>query len=94
MATWYKEGVFGELLPEAMEGLRQVKKLFAAQGEDLYITSVREGTHGPSSFHPSGRAWDMRPNAKIPATSIKRQLGDAFDVVDEGNHVHIEWENR
>lgn len=90
MAVWYKEGVYGELIPEAAEGLRQVKKLFLQVGEDLFITSIREGSHGMTSFHPSGRAWDMRRNAKVSAASIKRQLGDKWDVIDEGDHIHCE----
>jgi len=94
MSTWYKEGVYGGLTTKTAEGLRRVSKAFAARGEDLYITSLREGTHSPSSFHPSGRAFDIRypkwgtPNEVV--VSLRKSLGNDFDVVPEGNHIHIE----
>lgn len=94
MATWYKEGVYGELTTETAEGLRKVSKAFAARGEDLFVTSIREGTHSAGSFHPSGRAFDLRypkwgtPNDVVVA--LGRSLGPDFDVVPEGNHIHIE----
>jgi len=92
MSTWYKEGCCGELQPEAAEGLRMVCKLFAKFNQDVFITSIRDGSHSPSSFHPSGRAWDMRTNGTVTSQMIQDYLGDTFDVVDEGNHYHIEYD--
>ena len=54
MSVWYKQGVYGELQPAASEGRRKVEKLFAAKGEDLYITSIREATHGVGTLHTDG----------------------------------------
>jgi len=96
MSNWIKQGCYGELTPETAEGLRKVSKAFAARGEDLYITSLREGTHSPASFHPSGRAFDLRyPKWGTPqevVLALHKSLGCDFDIVAEGNHLHIEYQ--
>lgn len=91
MAVWFKQGVFGELRPEAAEGLRRTERLYAARGEQVYITSIREGTHSPGSFHPQGAAFDMRPGSVL-AKDHKAALGPDFDVVDEPTHRHVEYD--
>jgi len=91
MSTWYKQGVFGQLQPPAAEGLRFVEKLFHTHSEDLFITSLQEGTHCPGSLHPSGLAWDMRLPS-FPVGEISEVLGPFFDVVIESNHVHVEFD--
>jgi len=90
MAVWYKEGVYGELQTEAAQGLRKLKKYAWTAGEDIFITSVREGTHSAGSLHPLGYAWDMRKN--IDAVMVDSILGPDFDVVDETNHIHVEYD--
>lgn len=91
-ATWYKEGVYGKLNYIAAQGLRRVKKLFASKNEDIYITSVQEGTHSPGSLHPLGDAWDQRKNRNVSIAEIKAYAGQDFDVVEERDHVHIEYD--
>ena len=97
MTTWMKQGVFGELQAPAAEGLRIVEKVFRDNGwGDVYVTSIREGTHGIGSFHPAGRAFDIRwpPGANVQAVLkiLRKALGDDFDVVGESNHIHIEYQ--
>jgi hypothetical protein len=94
MTIWYKQGVYGELVPEAAEGLRRVEKLFASKGQDVFVTSIRDSSHGPGSFHPHGKAWDQRPNYKVSVTAIKKAVGIKFDVVPEKDHTHIELDVR
>jgi len=96
MSTFYKLGVYGELTTETAEGLRLVEKWYHAYDNDLFITSVREGTHGIGSLHPSGRAFDIRwpkidhmDRAEV-IQRLGNKLGTDFDVVPEGNHIHIE----
>jgi len=89
MATYYKEGVCGELCLPAAQGLRKVKRLYALKNKDLYITSIREGTHSMASFHYIGLAWDHRQNG-VPVKDIKAELGPDFDVVKESDHIHCE----
>jgi hypothetical protein len=90
MAIWYKQGVYGELILATSEGLRKVEKLFAKYGLDVFVTSKRDGSHMPGSFHPHGRAFDIRKHHKITKTMLKKALGDNFDVVEHKTHFHIE----
>jgi len=97
METLFKQGVCGELVPEAAEGLRQCAKFWALEDQDqMVVTSIREGTHGYASFHPSGRAFDLRfpvnVNIKQFVERLKKHLGADFDVVLESTHIHVEYD--
>lgn len=97
METLYKQGVYGELVPEAAEGLRQCAKFWALAGQyQMVVTSIREGTHGYASFHPSGRAFDLRLPVGVNIASfvqrLKKHLGNDFDVVLESTHIHVEYD--
>ena len=97
MAIWIKIGARGELIPEAAEGLRLVEKLFNYKNlGDIFITSLRDGTHMAGSFHPHGRAFDLRWPAGHSTASvreaIKTALGDDFDVVTHSTHCHVEFD--
>ena len=96
MALWIKQGVYGELNREAANGLRKVKVLYQAWNEDLFVTSIREGTHSAVSLHPQGDAWDMRypvgKKSSAAVKAIKVRLGEGFDVVPEKDHIHCEYD--
>jgi len=91
MSTWFKQGVYGQLTREAAEGFRKMDKLYAKEGKDLYITSIRESTHGPGTRHHMGDAWDQQKRG-VGKKKCKAVLGKDFDVVDEHNHRHIEYD--
>jgi hypothetical protein len=67
-------------------------------GQSCVITSASDGTHGPNSLHYQGLALDLRTSNVIPALmlkivrDLKLELGLQFDVVDEGDHVHLEFD--
>ena len=89
---WTKQGVSGDLQPIVAKALGKVGRLAEEHGEDVYITSKRDYFHSYGSLHPDGWAFDMRPLATVTIGMIKRLLGPDFDVVDEGNHWHIEYD--
>ena len=92
MTVWIKQGVIGDLQTVAQKGFGRVAKLYKSHGEDLYRTSTREGNHSFGTLHYIGLAFDIRPNVKVKLNSIKRALGKSWDVVDEGNHIHCEYD--
>ena len=90
MATWYRDGVQGLLIPAAAEGQRKVKRLFANAGEELYITSQNDGSHQPDSFHYTDRAWDQSKGL-FTIKDIRKCLGSDFDVVNGSGYFHCEY---
>ena len=65
---------------------------------NITITSGRGDKHSEKSRHFSGHAIDLRTrhlsltqiNAWIDA--IKEALGRDYDVIFEGNHIHVEYD--
>ena len=97
--VWYQEGVYGELIPEAEEGFRRLKRFWQGrQMGDIFVTSIREGTHLPHSMHYCGRAIDVRPPPKAFLTNdycslIAEAMGPGWKVIDETTHLHcqLDW---
>jgi hypothetical protein len=92
MATLIKMGVYGELNREISSARRLIERLAYTHGEEVIITSIREGAHSPGSLHPQGDAFDMRPLQKVTIPDIKKSLGLDYDVISEGDHWHIEYD--
>jgi hypothetical protein len=94
MTTLYKQGCFGELTREAHQARRKIDRLAYSKAEDVVITSIREGTHSPGSLHPQGDAFDMRPLKNGTIEEIKKAIGINYDVINEGDHWHVEYDKK
>ena len=92
MTVWYKQGVLGDLQPVARKGLGRVARLFETKDDDLFITSLRDGNHLAGSLHYDGLAFDMADDPGYLIDEIRFVLGPDWDVVDEGNHIHCEYD--
>jgi hypothetical protein len=92
MTVWYKQGVLGDLQTVARKGLGRVANLFNKSGEDLFVTSLRDGNHSGGSLHYDGLAFDIRPSDKVLLVDIINVLGPDWDVIYEGNHIHCEYD--
>ena len=63
----------------------------------LTITSGLEGKHGDNSLHYVGKALDFRTRhlddegKRLVTFRCKEFLADAYDVVLEKTHLHIEY---
>ena len=69
-----------------------------AQGTEGTLTSGIEGAHSPSSLHYRGLAWDFRlPIASVGTDKVIQALrmgltAAYYDVLLEGDHIHIEYD--
>lgn len=77
----------------------KAEAVFQQAGADLVITSGSDGKHKPTSLHYKGLALDFRtrdlrpPSAVINvAHRLRAALGADFDVVVEGDHIHLEYD--
>lgn len=89
MSTWFRDGVHLNLIPEAAEDFRQIKKLYAVGGEDLFVTSGNDGSHTIGSFHYTDKAFDFR-KGKFKTKEIKAAIKG--QIVDETDHYHYEYD--
>lgn len=96
-----KEGVdISNLQPQMLLALYNAHELYRVRGADLWITSSREGKHMPGSLHYAGLAVDLRvwnlPHAERDGRAIATELGEAlgrdYDVLYEGDHLHVEYD--
>jgi hypothetical protein len=84
------------LRTEALAGIMVAASVYADHGQPFVWTAGVDSKHMPGSLHYVGLAVDIGP----PATNVKTvlladlrlALGDDFDVVEEGDHVHIEFQ--
>jgi hypothetical protein len=66
--------------------------------QNFVITSAHDGTHSAGSLHDDGLALDLRvwgfsdAQAKRATAEIQSRLGERWDVVCEGTHIHIEYD--
>lgn len=95
----FKTGVtcFG-VRPETVLGMNIADSVYRKHGLEMTITSITEGKHSRGSLHYSGGAFDTRTRNIPPHLmdviheDLKSALGKEFDVVNEINHFHIEFQ--
>lgn len=94
MSIWLKIDVCGDLQPPVAKARGKVAQVYQAVGEDLYITSKRDGIHSLGSLHYEGLAIDFRypKNREGIIEKLKKELGTDFDVIAEGDHIHVEYD--
>lgn len=67
-------------------------------GKHITITSILDGKHKTGSKHYTGEAFDIRTFIYTPAqinnltNVLKLTLGKSYDVIFEGDHIHIEYD--
>lgn len=86
------------LRPEIVIGLTIANDVFREFGFDCIVTAGIDGSHSRGSIHYKGLAVDLRTR-HVPAAEhqkvvgkLQERLGDDFDVVLEGDHVHLEYD--
>jgi hypothetical protein len=62
---------------------------------DMIVTSITDGKHSLNSLHYVGFAFDLRiplERKEDYAAELRLALTDEFDVLAEGDHVHVEFQ--
>lgn len=86
------------LHPPMVEALNVAAVFSHRAGLVVYLTSFNDHEHGPNSLHGKDWAIDLDVQGNVTAdlqrlsTYLRKHLGPEFDVVFEGNHVHVEFE--
>lgn len=68
------------------------------QSDGVTVTSTVEGVHSARSLHPFGKAVDLRVRYFPPdevddvADDLRIALGKAYDVINFGSHIHVEYD--
>lgn len=74
------------------------ERAFGELGLPVTLTSGLDGTHLPTSYHPQGRALDVRRwgvvNVDALIARLRALLPPYYDVVLEKDHIHIEADAR
>lgn len=86
--------------PEMVLAVIAADRIWQEAGYELVITSGRDGRHKPGSLHYSGNGLDFRTlgagmdkaTARALAARLKTALGEQWDVIDEGDHIHVEFD--
>lgn len=69
-------------------------------GKEIVVTSLLDGVHSKNSKHYSGNAFDIRvwiytqKQRNEVYNKLKKKLGINYDVLDEQDHLHIEWDEK
>jgi len=91
-----KAGVeISRLNREIRRSMPKVALILWSHREVFIITSTYEGNHGVGSLHYADDAYDCKSpkeNRLKCVNEIKVKLGKDYDVIDEKDHIHIEWD--
>lgn len=89
------------LRSELLFGIMAAQEVYREYGYDLVITSLNDAKHSSTSLHYSGSAVDLRTVVLNPeedwesvAIDIKQRLNINYDVINESNHIHLEYQPR
>lgn len=82
--------------PEMLLGLIIISNLCSEYGISAVVTSILDGLHMHNSLHYTGAAVDFvigdAPNRSVFASELRSRLGRDYDVIDEGDHIHVEYQ--
>ena len=88
----------GGIRPELLIAVMVANEVYTEIGKELVITSVTDGKHSDTSLHYTGSAFDCRiyddSDMEFVITKMKDRLKIDYDVVLEGNHIHVEYQPR
>lgn len=94
-----KQGVkLTNLQPQLLVAFIVANDVYKNHYKELVITSCDDSTHGKTTLHGKGCAFDCRTSffsideAIRVANEIRAKIDDDFDVIFEKDHIHIEFQ--
>ena len=82
--------------PELLLALLIISDLCRVQGLIAVVTSILDGLHMRNSLHYTGAAVDFQIDLTADhepwVAELRERLGLAYDVIDEGDHIHVEYQ--
>lgn len=94
-----KQGVkVSNLKPQLIIAFIVANDVYKAHGQELVITSCDDSKHGVGTLHGQGFAFDARTSyflkgeSERVANEIRAKIDDCFDIVNESDHIHIEYD--
>lgn len=91
--------------PQIVFALFIAEQVYQQFGKEVTITSMNDSSHSDTSLHYAGQAVDIRTQNPINGIQyfedphevirrIKDRLNGDFDVMFEGDHIHLEYQPR
>lgn len=82
--------------PELLLGLMVLSDMCIRQGATVVVTAILNGPHMKNSLHYTGAAVDFTlaqvVDREMFVAELRSRLGETYDVIDEGTHIHIEYQ--
>lgn len=98
MNVWIKIDCTHGLLSMLSEDARKMYKVVCqVWEEDLFVSSLEEGRHLAYSKHYFLDAFDAYPpktKRGVKIAAIRKILGRDYDILDEGSHIHFEYDKK
>lgn len=89
---------FVDIKPGILYAFPIIEEIYQHFGHECVITSLNDSKHMKGSLHYKGQAVDIRTRYFDSNTlaqvynELVRRLGKKYDVVLEGNHIHVEFD--
>ena len=82
------------------KALTKIACILVSNGVEFVITSTYEGNHTAGSLHYANMAFDFRKRSllwkknidKTIVQEIRIALGSDYDIIDERDHIHVEYD--
>ncbi len=80
--------------------LEDIENIYSQYNSPCVITSAFDGKHKPGSLHGKGRGLDFRTRLvkkglrTALGVDVAAMLGIEWDVIFEGDHLHVEYDPR